>query len=368
MTSSFSSDYLRALERVFRRIMPLIGLTELARAYLAWPTNAIDGALNLGIAVISLGLTGAMLRWPQHALRWIHALIYANAVVFLLFNLFGYALMPAELNVRDTSYVLTGKYIYLPFILMVSSWLVFPSAQARRVVTALYVAHVLTSVVSAGGALLTGRSDVAGALNLLLHHSLVGGAFVMLLNIFTDIYSRQSSLERERDVLEQYAFVDALTGLHNRRAFEQSLAQEAERAQHNGQPLSIIALDIDHFKRVNDTFGHDAGDHVLKDLARIVRREVRATDVVARWGGEEFILLLPTMDLPVAQACAERIRRAVDAHEFSTGPLSVSLGVATLLRGEDTGALFGRADAALYSAKRAGRNRVVTDDTPTLLH
>lgn len=153
---------------------------------------------------------------------------------------------------------------------------------------------------------------------------------------------------------------DALTGVGNRAAFEEALAREVLLAQRSGQPLALLVLDLDHFKHINDLYGHPVGDSVLKETAACIRADLRATDLLFRYGGEEFVVLLGNTDKSGALGVAERIRQAIATHGFCQGNLlvTVSIGVAVLAAGECAGDLFARADAALYRAKAAGRNRV----------
>jgi diguanylate cyclase (GGDEF)-like protein len=157
---------------------------------------------------------------------------------------------------------------------------------------------------------------------------------------------------------------DALTGLPNRRAFEEDLAREAARAARSGGPLAVVALDVDRFKAVNDVHGHAAGDAVLRAVAARAAGAIRAGDVLARLGGEEFGILLPGADLPRAVDAAERIRAALaDAPIEAAGhalAVTASFGCAALAPAEAPDALVARADARLYDAKRAGRNRVAS--------
>jgi len=164
--------------------------------------------------------------------------------------------------------------------------------------------------------------------------------------------------------VERMATTDGLTGLHNHRHFQNLLDQQVALAQRYQKPLSLLLCDIDHFKTVNDTYGHPAGDLVLKGVAGILERQARQTDSVARYGGEEFAVILPETDSAAARALAERIRAAVEASTFTTdlGPLKVtlSLGVATLPdAARQKPDLIEQSDQALYAAKRGGRNRWV---------
>ena len=163
----------------------------------------------------------------------------------------------------------------------------------------------------------------------------------------------------------EMAVTDGLTGLHNRRYLETHLDILFERAVSRGRPLSYLITDIDRFKSINDAFGHDGGDDVLREFANLLRRQVRGADLVSRYGGEEFVVAMPDTDAELAAKVAERVRAAVAENSFSLPngrkvPVTVSVGVATLQgRADSIAGLAKRADTALYEAKAAGRNRVV---------
>lgn len=168
-------------------------------------------------------------------------------------------------------------------------------------------------------------------------------------------------LESAAETISRLARTDELTGLHNRRSFNESFALALSSARRHGHPLSLISTDLDHFKRVNDTFGHGIGDMVLKEFSGLLKELVRVEDIASRWGGEEFIILLPNTSSEAAATMAERIRSTFEQQSSSASPLVVtaSFGVAQLQNGDDEDALIRRVDTALYTAKREGRNRVV---------
>jgi two-component system, cell cycle response regulator len=179
------------------------------------------------------------------------------------------------------------------------------------------------------------------------------------------IHERTHELAEANTRLAQLAVTDGLTGLYNHRHLHERLSLEVERSQRSGLPLSLLMLDVDHFKQFNDTFGHPAGDEVLRQLARVLNDTRRANDVVARYGGEEFAVILVDTAKFTAAKVAERVRERIAAHDFTeaaqrAGNISVSIGVATFPDdGADAEGLVRAADTALYAAKRAGRNRVV---------
>ncbi len=155
------------------------------------------------------------------------------------------------------------------------------------------------------------------------------------------------------------ATTDSLTGITNRREFTAILSKEVDRAKRYGVPLSLAMYDLDYFKRVNDTFGHDVGDHVLQAVTRLVRENIRTNDVVARWGGEEFMVLMPQSDAQAARDAAEKLRQAIAGHRFDkVNELTASFGVAAFKPQDDLNSLLKRVDDALYLAKERGRNRV----------
>ena len=175
-------------------------------------------------------------------------------------------------------------------------------------------------------------------------------------------------LKRRTDLLEQYAMLDGLTGIHNRRYFDEHLDRETRRSQRAGEPLSLIMLDIDHLKGFNDHYGHGAGDRCLQKVAETLARTLnRPGDTLCRYGGEEFVALLPGAPTSGALEVAEKLRKAVEElalpHGYSAASqvVTVSLGAATLdpvgEPGADAQSVLARADDALYQAKKAGRNR-----------
>ena len=188
----------------------------------------------------------------------------------------------------------------------------------------------------------------------------------MLARVRTQI-KRKRYTDLLRDRLEEtvgLAVTDALTGLHNRRYMENHLQTLLDDAKCTGRPLSLLIADIDHFKKVNDTHGHDAGDKVLKEFAQRFRRNTRAVDLACRLGGEEFVIVMPDTDTNRAFQVGERLRAYVAAEAFQLTPqtrlrVTTSVGIASLTGPDDSAAaLFKRADQALYGAKRDGRNRV----------
>ncbi len=167
-----------------------------------------------------------------------------------------------------------------------------------------------------------------------------------------------------REALRQQSIRDSLTGLFNRRYLDETLTREIDRAKRGNMPLSIIMIDVDHFKQFNDTYGHEAGDMVLETMGKFLQTQVRADDIACRYGGEEFTLMLPGASREIAQQRAEQLRNGIHALEMnfegqSLGAITLSLGVAVFpAHGERGESVLKAADAALYRAKQNGRDRV----------
>jgi two-component system cell cycle response regulator len=181
---------------------------------------------------------------------------------------------------------------------------------------------------------------------------------------------RKRYTERLRDNVQlsiEAAITDALTGLYNRRYMETHVGGLVEQAVTRAKPLTVLVLDIDYFKSINDSHGHDAGDDVLREFAVRIRKSIRGIDLACRYGGEEFVVVMPETDMAVATMVAERLRRRIAGDPFPIQEgarkieVTISIGIAGLGRGDTAASMIKRADQALYRAKRDGRNRVVPD-------
>ncbi len=158
---------------------------------------------------------------------------------------------------------------------------------------------------------------------------------------------------------ERMAAMDPLTHAYNRRKFSELLDQEIKKVERNDKSFSMVMLDIDHFKKINDTHGHDTGDYVLKRMTNLIRENIRDVDILSRYGGEEFVIILPERNLKVAIAVAERIRKVIESACFDkVGQITISAGVSDFMQGDNRESVFKKADNALYIAKNGGRNRV----------
>ena len=183
----------------------------------------------------------------------------------------------------------------------------------------------------------------------------------------TQKINRQLENEIERrikleTVLKELAATDPLTGLYNRREYDMLFQHEIERAKRMNTPLSVGIIDLDHFKKINDTYGHSAGDEVLKQTAVLFRENLRSMDIIGRWGGEEFIILLPGIAIDQANLTGNRLLQALESTNIDAGTVSIkitaTIGITQLLRDDNMDKVIRRADDALYKGKGAGRNRV----------
>ena len=177
--------------------------------------------------------------------------------------------------------------------------------------------------------------------------------------------SQIKKLTDELEEREKEATIDFLTQVANRASFDRALSDMVNDFYRRNYPFALIMIDIDNFKKINDTYGHQAGDYVLQELARVLKSQLRARDVIARYGGEEFAIILPGVTFSQALRVAERLRRSVEKHLFKYKdvqiPVTISLGLAMMRDGLDETAIVEKADKALYLAKRSGKNQVKTD-------
>lgn len=209
------------------------------------------------------------------------------------------------------------------------------------------------------------RAPAAEIAHLLLFE-ILGTALLVttVLMIANRLCAELEAVDRRREgrlhELEHLAMVDSLTGVYNRLKLEQVLETEIQRSHRFARPLSVIILNVDHYKLINDSFGHTVGDAVLKAISTEMRGNVRKVDVVGRWGGDEFLIISPETVLFGAANLAETLRKRIEKYQFeTTGPRTVSFGVAELKNSEQAGGLLKRADDALYRAKQFGRNKVM---------
>ncbi|NNJ91619.1 MAG: GGDEF domain-containing protein, partial [Gammaproteobacteria bacterium] len=242
--------------------------------------------------------------------------------------------------------------IYLPELYLIVIWTF--SISGLRLVYAAVSASIVFILGAGAGLLLSFSSDV-----FLLHLLWLFSAFSFgLLNAYLIEKSHILTFLKKRQ-LERIATTDGLTGLYNRLKIEQLINEEVDRAIRYKRRFSLVLLDLDHFKNVNDQFGHHVGDVVLKEFSAVLVSEVRKVDEVARWGGEEFVILLPETSIDEAHNVSEHVRSKVENYQFAIiKNLTVSIGISEYISGDNLQSIINRADKALYEAKTNGRNQI----------
>jgi diguanylate cyclase (GGDEF)-like protein len=335
---------------------------------------AVGSSLLVGFALALCAFLG-LLPWRAA----IDGAIGIAALVALFYVLFR-----SGFNQRFSDPSLTTEQVAAAILLL--AYVMYHAGPARAVLTPFYLVAMLFGVLR-----LSAKRMMTLALLALLSHAIMlhllylRGAgvdpraalaeflvlavvlpwFAVMGGYVSALRARLADSHRDLQVaverIGELAIRDELTGVYNRRYLMETLAREQSRADRAATTFAVCLIDIDHFKSINDRFGHAAGDGVLKELARLVPGELRGVDAWGRFGGEEFLLILPGADTVGAQACAERVRAKIEAAAFAGLPrVTITAGVATYAGKEPVSALLARADKALYEGKNAGRNRVVT--------
>ena len=262
-----------------------------------------------------------------------------------------YSVHTLDSPTQQTTHLLaTHRLSQYPFHVVygenISSWLITIRQERLLLAIAILAAIVVTAATTAG----------------IQRRLLISGQMTRLRD---DLEVSNTALRAALDCAEKLAAHDQLTGLFNRRSFDEQLAAAIARSDRHGDPFSLLMIDIDHFKQINDHYGHSTGDLVLKTLAQVLKDRLRQNDLAARWGGEEFAVLADGTAVDAARTLAENIREAIATASFAPVPrVTVSAGVAEHLSGESGDDVLRRADRALYSAKRNGRNRVISAENP----
>jgi len=244
--------------------------------------------------------------------------------------------------------------IYLPELYLIVIW-VF-AISGLRLIYATISASSIFLIVAFSGYYFIFKNDF-----LLMHLLWLFSAFSFgLLSAFV-IEKSNKLIFLNKQKLEYLATTDGLTGLCNRLRIENKVNEEMERAERYKRSLSVILLDIDHFKSVNDDYGHHIGDAVLREFSSIIKDGIRKVDAVGRWGGEEFLIILPETNIKEAENIAEQIRRKIENHIFTVVKhITSSFGVSEYIQGDNSQSTINRADKALYKAKECGRNQIQT--------
>ena len=337
---------------VYLVAFPLIGLALAIFGALAYRVDMFHGVewgFPAGFAIVAVAAIGVALRWIP--LRFVEYGLLVFAIGGLL-ALIALTASGHEGTDTDAMLVLGWLGYWLP-VLYGFVFMVFGVRVGAAVSLALY-----------GVALLAGMSHFADPRGhppmqlLMLGQTYLSN--IVLIVVLIGVASILRRQVRHTDRLEEEVHTDVLTGLPNRRLLSRLISEEMARAERYHRPFALVLFDLDHFKLVNDRHGHPVGDEVLKKVGPLLSAYIRETDTLGRWGGEEFMVLLPEMDVAAASRMAERMRQVIESATFARGiRMTASFGIARYWQGEPVAELLERVDQALYAAKDGGRNRVV---------
>lgn len=318
--------------------------------------------IALGLAVAACQLFGAAAvlrggRLPASA----NLMVSVAAETYLAIQL-GIAMLA---NPATAPWPNTLAAVLAP-VVFVSAWLLSEAAHRGIAVIGYYMAVVAPAIVLV---VARGTGAAGNALTATAPLVIVSGVLHAILRELTALEKGLVTSHGDRENLERLAHTDALTELPNRRALMAELNREAAVSARFGLPLAVIEFDLDHFKEINDVYGHQTGDQVLAAVARHVQRRLRATDMYGRLGGEEFLILAPGNGLADATQLADELCRSLREHPMAgdRGWVTASFGVAVYEIGDTGDAILARADQALYAAKRDGRDRVAVEQRNTNL-
>lgn len=285
-------------------------------------------------------------RWVPF--RAVEGGIFWGTALLMVLNIYYNLLSVAEESLWPSS-----VWIAMVFVL---AYFVFEPRTAWRVSLGIFTAFGVAGILALAPQVTAGAPIDSNAVLQLYISQLCYLVFFRLL-----ILAKEHALQAQIKAIQLYqlAHTDPLTGVANRRSIIEAMHRALEHHNKTKEPLSLVLLDLDHFKQVNDQYGHETGDKVLVHVARLMRQNLRQGDYVGRWGGEEFVLLLPSTSLQEAQELCHRLRQLLAENSLeSLRPVSASFGIASAIPGDTPDQLVSRADAAMYLSKQAGGNRI----------
>lgn len=353
------------LAAVRRRIYLISVACGLPVIVTVWAVRRLDDpftAWGNAILAVIVGVLGAALASGRWRVARIERLMVLSLGTFWLVK-FAYVLAqgPAQavwVELEQSSY-------YSLTLLMAFTYLAFPSRVAVRVSVVVAVVITVVGIVRLAPLVSIGYGQaLIGFVRFAVFFGVLNGVLYAM-SLLTSMYA---GARARADALATLAYRDPLTGLPNRRALYEALQRALDHAERYGRPLSVILFDLDRFKSVNDRFGHEVGDEVLRLVATGIAPHLRSADEFGRWGGEEFVVVAPETDLEEGRHLAERLRESLAALTPVPGAalrVRASFGVTGRGAGEGYDDVLRRADAALYAAKEAGRDRVVVAPAPT---
>jgi diguanylate cyclase (GGDEF)-like protein len=328
-------------------LLPMGAFAALA----AWGFSVVVGDLSLPdrllLLPLALGFLGLeLLLWRNpHRIRLVWQIALGKIAVYQLFSLFYEAAFVLHERNGISPALLWFPMVYLMAFVLLN----------RRQALQFSLFYLGLGLLAGISGLFFGPSLGLSAINTALQFVLSNLVYLMLLYIFAHLRHHYAQMH-------QMAHTDALTGLENRRAMQVKLESELERARRYSRPFAVLLADLDHFKRVNDTYGHSVGDQVLREAAQRLSQHLRETDSLARWGGEEFLVLAPETGIHQAHHLAQRLLESIRETPISGVSVTVSLGVACYRQGDTIAAILSRADEAMYRAKATGRNQVELEE------
>lgn len=316
--------------------------------------DVINGVTNPALALFCMLLVAILLWRRERAIHLVERVGYAGIVTYFVADKY-YVVYSGDLRSLPVDSI-SEVFSWTP-VIYILAYLIFGAGKGLAFSVAFYLAlqlagipHMLRSLAGEGQ---------PGSFNAFVQFYLANVVILVLLYVFARLIAAYLKTHALNEASQKLAHTDFVTGVPNRRHLYTVLEWEISEAPEEGRVLAVIMFDLDHFKSVNDDFGHDAGDRVLEGVAQLVSANLRAPDQLSRWGGEEFLVLAPGADLEDGRTTAQRLRKLVEVTSFDgPGSVTASFGVAAFREGDSPESLLKRADEALYRAKAAGRNRV----------
>ncbi len=365
MQNTIPTDTVESLRALKRRIYFWAVTAGLLAILVGWipkafagTTTAYERAIFPATTALCLGLLIALWRTPI-ALVWVELSLFAGTALALLARLVEILFTP-ETALDPNHLAAFSDLLYWFPLVYVLAFLMFESRRRLLVGSLVFFAASVVLGLTHGIHEWLSHQGVSD-IYLLGRFYLANAAYIVLLMVSVRLNEQYVRVRTLAETMTRLAHTDALTRIANRRELDETIAREVNRATRHSQPLSAILFDLDHFKQVNDTHGHEVGDAVLKEAARVAQGLLRLSDLLGRWGGEEFLVVAPQTDTAQAGELAERLRQAIAGCPLEcVGNITASFGVAEYHPPEPPEAWLKRADEALYAAKQGGRNRVAT--------
>jgi diguanylate cyclase (GGDEF)-like protein len=365
MATQRTPGELRSLEARKRGVYTVAALAGVAVTMLSWftrdPNDIVIEVIYPGLAVALLVFVLALHRnWAS--LQALERLILGALTLVIMGRLAWHLLWGGHID--EHLLVLAGGHYWAVAVLLIAGFVLLGRRTGLWFGVGVLLTSILLVAIGAGPELVGPDASDQALLYLVRLH----GFLVMVLVLVLAVATLRDQLHRaltQAETFEQLAAVDPLTGLANRRTAIAVLKRELQQAERYGTTVSVVALDIDHFKAVNDAHGHQVGDAVLQDIGDLLSEHARGIDHVIRWGGEEFLIVAPGTSHTAAVRMAERFRRTLEDARPGGQEVTATFGVAEHEAGEDLDRLLFRADQLLYLAKQAGRNQVLGQDHDT---